>query len=69
MLRNMEKDTMYTLYIYHKNINDIENQIRTNFNVKFLAYDQYELKVSFIYELSEEEETKLFDILQNFNKN
>jgi hypothetical protein len=66
----MEKDIMYTLDILHKeNIETIEKYIRDNFNVKFLAYDQYELKVSFSKELSDKEEQKLFDILENFNKN
>ena len=64
----MEKDTMYTLYIYNKNIDDIEKQIKENFNVKFLAYDQYELKISFVNELSDNEEEKLFDILEDLKK-
>lgn len=67
----MEKanDIMYTLDILNKNVDYIENTIKKNFNVKFLAYDQYELKVSFFHELSDEEENKLFEILQHVNKN
>jgi hypothetical protein len=60
----MEKDVMYTLYIYNKNINNIEMQIKKHFNVKFLAYDQYELKISFNNELSDNEENHLFAILE-----
>lgn len=69
MLKVMENDILYTLHIYNKNIDYIEKQIKENFNVKFLAYDQYELKISFANELSENEEEKLFDILENFNRN
>jgi F0F1-type ATP synthase delta subunit len=65
----MEKDIMYTLHIYNKNIDDIEKHIKKNFNIKFLAHDQYELKVYFTKELSDNEENKLFYILEKFNKN
>jgi len=65
----MEKDVMYTLCIYNKNIHDIETQIKRHFNVKFLAYDQYELKISFNDELSDNDEGYLFAILQNIDKN
>jgi hypothetical protein len=61
----MEKDVMYTLHIYNKNIQDIEIQIKKHFNVKFLAYDQYELKIYFNSELSDNEEKHLFAILEN----
>jgi hypothetical protein len=61
-------DIMYTLDVYKKNISSIEQNIKDNFNVKFLAYDQYELKVSFINELSDKEEELLFQILENFKK-
>jgi hypothetical protein len=62
----MEKDVMYTLYIHNKNMHDIEIQIKKQFNVKFLAFDQYELKISFNGELSDNEEESLFAILENF---
>ena len=65
----MDKDIMYTLNVYHKNIEKLETQIRANFDIKFLAYDQYELKVSFVNELSDEQEEQLFEILENINKN
>mgnify|MGYP000001757375 FL=1 len=57
---------MYTLYIHNKNMHDIEIQIKKQFNVKFLAFDQYELKISFNGELSDNEEESLFAILENF---
>lgn len=60
----MNKDVMYTLDVYKKDVNEIEKKIKDNFKVKFLAYDQYELKVSFVNELNEEEESKLFEILE-----
>lgn len=60
----MNKDVMYTLDVYKKDVNKIEKKIKDNFKVKFLAYDQYELKVSFMNELSDEEESTLFEILE-----
>lgn len=65
----IDKDIMYTLDIFNKNGQLIESKIKETLNVKFIAYDQYELKVSFINELSDEEEGILFKILQEFNKN
>lgn len=65
----MDKDIMYTLNIVNRNISLIEQLIRDNFKVKFIAYDQYELKVSFINELSDNEENTLFEILENIEKN
>jgi hypothetical protein len=65
----MDKDIMYTLSVYNKSIDkieQIENKIKYTFDVKFIAYDQYELKVSFITELTEEEEQILFGILDEF---
>lgn len=65
----MDKDIMYTLSIYNKNIDKIEKleeKIKYTFDVKFIAYDQYELKVSFLTELTEEEEQLLFSILDEF---
>ena len=47
------------------NIEDIEKFIRETFDVKFLAYDQYELKVVFINTLSECEENMLFNCIKN----
>lgn len=64
----MDKDIMYTLDVYKKEVGKIEKKIKDNFDVKFLAYDQYELKVSFVKELTDEEETKLFEILENIEK-
>jgi hypothetical protein len=64
-----DKDIMYTLSVYNKSIHTIEKieeKIKYTFDVKFIAYDQYELKVSFINELTEEEEQQLFDILNEF---
>jgi hypothetical protein len=57
-------NTIYTLNIFNKNIYKIEKTIREHFNIKFIAYDQNELKISFINELSEQEEVKLFEILE-----
>jgi hypothetical protein len=57
-------NTIYTLNIFNKNIYKIEKTIREYFNIKFIAYDQNELKISFINELSEQEEVKLFEILE-----
>jgi hypothetical protein len=62
----MDKDIMYTLDVYKKNIYNIEKNIKENFNVKFLAYDQYELKVYFMNELSDKEEELLFQLLEKF---
>lgn len=65
----MDKDIMYTLSVYDKNIDKIEKieqKIKYTFDVKFIAYDQYELKVSFITELTEQEEQILFGILDEF---
>lgn len=65
----MDKDIMYTLSVYDKNIDKIEKieqKIKYTFDVKFIAYDQYELKVSFITELTEQEEEILFGILDEF---
>lgn len=58
---------VYTLNIYNKNISNIEKTIKKYFDVKFIAYDQHELKVSFINELSDKEEIKLFEILETAN--
>lgn len=65
----MNKDIMYTLNINYKNIDNIANiekQIKDSFEVKFLGYDQYELKVSFVKELSDKEEKLLFNILEKY---
>jgi hypothetical protein len=59
---------MYTLSIYNKDIIKIESRIKEWFNVKFIAFDQYDLKVSFTNELTDEEEIRLFKILE-INKN
>jgi hypothetical protein len=61
-------DIMYTLSVYNKDINKIESAIKEMFNVKFIAFDQYELKVSFTSELTDKEEIRLFNILE-INKN
>jgi hypothetical protein len=68
----MDKDIMYTLSVNNKDIDTIqkiETKIKYTFDVKFIAYDQYELKVSFVNELTDEEEGQLFNILNDFNKN
>lgn len=65
----MDKDIMYTLSINNKDIDKIhkiEAKIKYTFDVKFIAYDQYELKVSFVNELTDEEEQQLFNILNEF---
>lgn len=54
---------LYTLNIYEKNLEKIEMMIRSLYRIKFIGYDQYELKVSFEDKLSEEDEYKLFEIL------
>lgn len=56
------RNVIYTLNICDKNVDNIEKTLKDTFNVKFLAYDQYELKVLFVNELSDEEEMKLFEI-------
>jgi hypothetical protein len=61
----MDKEIMYTIDVFNKNIQNIESKIKELFNVKFIAYDQYELKVSFFSELSDKEEMKLFEIFEN----
>lgn len=60
----MDKNTVYTLYIYNKNITYIEEQLKQFFNIKFLAFDQYELKISFTNELSDSEENKLLELIK-----
>ena len=60
----MIKDIVYIIDILNiENIEKIEEFIRGKFNVKFLAYDQYELKVVFINELTEYEENILFNCI------
>lgn len=64
----MIKDIAYIIDILSiNNIEEIEKFIRETFNVKFLAYDQYELKVIFNNILSEYEENMLFTCIKNID--
>jgi hypothetical protein len=58
------KDIIYIIDILRlDNIEQLEKFIRETFNVKFLAYDQYKLKVIFCNILSEHEENMLFNCI------
>jgi hypothetical protein len=60
----MIKDIVYIIDILKlDNIDEIEKFINETFNVKFLAYDQYKLKVIFCNILSEDEENMLFNCI------
>lgn len=64
----MIKDIAYIIDILNiNNIEEIEKFIRETFNVKFLAYDQYELKVIFNNILSEYEENMLFTCIKTID--
>lgn len=58
------KDITYIIDLLRlDNIEKIEKFIRETFSVKFLAYDQYKLKVIFCNILSEYEENMLFNCI------
>jgi hypothetical protein len=58
----MIKDIVYIIDILNlDNIEKIEKYIRETFNVKFVAYDQFKLKIIFCNILSEYEENMLFN--------
>jgi hypothetical protein len=58
-------NTNYTMNITNllDKIQLIESELRSQFKVKFIAYDQFELKITFDEELSDEMEQKLIDIV------
>lgn len=60
-----KSNIIYTLHVNNllEKISSIEEALKQNFNICFIAYDQNELKIAFNRELSDDEETQLMNIV------
>lgn len=58
-------EIVYTVYVSNlfEKIKDIESKLYTHFNIKFIAYDQTELKITFNEELTDDKEMLLMSII------